>query len=127
MWEQPPHVERHSASGHIGLPSSTYFTRLHEKRSSWRDIRSDTRTAKSTSIEHQGSFLHTPTYGRGKGGEGGGGGWEMLAGDQSNIASSWSAKSSNMLPMSSRMDTVVFLLRRGMSQQFFISIHPSLH
>lgn len=43
------------------------------------------------------------------------GGWEMLAGDQSNIASSWSAKSSNMLPMSSRMDTVVFLLGREMS------------
>lgn len=46
----------------------------------------------------------------------------MLAGDQSNIASSWSAKSSNMLPMSSRMDTVVFLLGREMSQQSFISV-----
>lgn len=41
MWEQPPHVERHSASGHRGLPSCT---RLHKKHSSWRDIRSDTRT-----------------------------------------------------------------------------------
>lgn len=31
-------------SGHRGLPSSTYCTRLREKRSSWRDIRSDTQT-----------------------------------------------------------------------------------
>lgn len=56
----------------------------------------------------------------------------MLAGDQSSIASSWSAKSSNMLPMSSRMETVVFLLEREMSQQSFVSIfknfihHPSI-
>lgn len=50
----------------------------------------------------------------------------MLAGDQSNIASSWSAKSSNMLPMSSRMDTVVFLLGREMSQQSFISVFKNL-
>lgn len=33
-----------------------------------------------------------------------------LAADQSSIASSWSAKSSNMLPMSSKMETVVLLL-----------------
>lgn len=34
---------------------------------------------------------------------------EAWAADQSSIASSWSAKSSNMLPMSSKMETVVFL------------------
>ncbi len=38
-----------------------------------------------------------------------------MAGDQSSIASSWSAKSSNMLPMSSKMETVVFLLERELA------------
>lgn len=63
----------------------------------------------STSIESQESFFDTPTH---DGEERGGGlvGNETLMGDQSSIASSWSAKSSNMVPMSSKMDTVVFLL-----------------
>lgn len=39
-------------------------------------------------------------------------GRRRLAADQSSIASSWSAKSSNMLPMSSKMETVDFLLER---------------
>lgn len=39
-------------------------------------------------------------------------GRRCLAADQSSIASSWSAKSSNMLPMSSKMETVDFLLER---------------
>lgn len=36
----------------------------------------------------------------------------MRAADQSSIASSWSAKSSNMLPMSSKMETVAFFPER---------------
>lgn len=50
----------------------------------------------------------TPTHERGRGK--GFVGEETRARDQSSIASSWSAKSSNMLPMSSKMETVVFLL-----------------
>lgn len=54
------------------FPSCPYCTRLHKEHSSWRDVRSDTRTrtlrAPALSIE---SFLHTPTH---DGGEGGGGG-----------------------------------------------------
>lgn len=104
---------------------------VHEKPSGRRDIRSDTRTlrAPASSIE---SFLHTPTYDGGEGGRGRGWDGGMLAGDQSSIASSWSAKSSNMLPMSSRMDTVVFFLGGGKSQQSPVSVlrsfirHPSI-
>ena len=40
-----------------------------------------------------------------------------MAGDQSSIASSWSAKSSNMLPMSSKMETVAFLLERELESK----------
>lgn len=48
--------------------------------------------------------------------EEGRGSLEMLASDQSSIASSWSAKSSNMLPMSSKMETVAFLLERELEK-----------
>ena len=51
-------------------------------------------------------YLHMEEGERGRG-------WlEMRrgAGDQSSIASSWSAKSSNMLPMSSKMETDDFEL-----------------
>lgn len=66
--------------------------------------------SQSASIKPWERFLDTPTHdgGRGKGLVGD----EAWAGDQSSIASSWSAKSSNMLPMSSKMETVVFLLER---------------
>lgn len=101
-----------------GTPSSVYCTRLHEKRSRRRDThaQTDKRThcLSASIIEPWESFLHTPTHDGGERGEGSAGN-ETLAGDQSSIASSWSAKSSNMLPMSSKMETVVFLLERELA------------
>lgn len=80
-----PRDERRSASGHRGLPSCTNCTRLHKERSSWRDIRSDTRTrtlrAPALSIERV-FFTHLRmTEERGKGWGGGGGGVQGLMGD----------------------------------------------
>lgn len=54
-------------------------------------------------------------------------GRSMWMGVQSSIASSWSAKSSNILPMSSRMETVAFLLETELRWEKCIRLQHSLY
>lgn len=116
VWERPPRIGRRTAATAPGDEYSllSALTRLHEKRSRRRDTLSNTHSLRAPASSLGSFFLHTPTHdgrGRGKGLVGD----EAWAGDQSSIASSWSAKSSNILPMSSKMETVVFLLERELA------------
>lgn len=73
VWERPPRDERRSASGHRGLPllSKLYKATQGAFQLEGHTLGHTDTHAKSTSVEHRESFLHTPTH---DGEEGGGGG-----------------------------------------------------
>lgn len=122
VWERPPRIGRRArATAPDEEDSLLKYNVQGYMRSARAHAQTHTHTlSQSASIEALGEFLlETPTHdgGERKGGGRGLVGDETMAGDQSSIASSWSAKSSNMLPMSSKMETVAFLLERELESE----------